>query len=556
MKVLDLDQGTKEWDDIRAKRHTASEAPAMMRASKYMNRDDLLKQKATGEKPEVSGAKQAIFNRGHDTEDKARPIAEAIIGEELYPCTCEDDDGWLLASMDGITMLNEIGFEHKLINNDLRQATVDTLDDHYKYQMDQQLLVTGAEKILFMASDGTEDDCNWFWYERDEGRLLEIIEGWKLFDKDLAQYEEKAPKAELVGRAPGGLPSLHVEVTGMVTASNLREFKESALAVFESINTDLNTDEDFADAEQTVKWCQEVEDRLKATKASALAQTQSIDELFRTMDELWEESRKVRLNLNNKVTSRKKERKTEIAQAAKGRLDEHIQELNKELGGEWMPHIATDFNAAMKNKRNISSLESAANDEFTRARIEANRLAKRIGANLEIVKSVAGEHQFLLSDQRQLVQNNEPEALSAIVKQRVADFKEREKERDDKERERIRAEEQKRAEAKAEAERAASEAKAKAEAQASAEVEASAQRAAAPKSETPTDPVPISQGERNYRAREQEHKMHNLAGSGRPSADQILGVLAQHYQLNKTIVIRWVLEYDWEKVNDRMAANQ
>src|SRR5690606_18915950 len=108
------------------------------------------------------------------------------------------------------------------------------------------------------------------------------------------QPEEAAP-APVVGRAPDQLPSLHIEVTGMVTASNLAEFKASAMAVLGSINRDLQTDEDFANAEQTVKWCKGVEERLDAAKAHALSQTASIDELFRTIDSVSAEARRIRL---------------------------------------------------------------------------------------------------------------------------------------------------------------------------------------------------------------------------------------------------------------------
>ena len=43
----------------------------------------------------------------------------------------------------------------------------------------------------------------------------------------------------------------------MVTFSNLAEFKAGAMRVLGAINRDLQTDEDFADAEQTVKWAKE-----------------------------------------------------------------------------------------------------------------------------------------------------------------------------------------------------------------------------------------------------------------------------------------------------------
>ena len=50
------------------------------------------------------------------------------------------------------------------------------------------------------------------------------------------------------GKAPDQLPALRVDLKGMVTFSNLAEFKAGAMRVLGAINRDLQTDEDFADA--------------------------------------------------------------------------------------------------------------------------------------------------------------------------------------------------------------------------------------------------------------------------------------------------------------------
>src|SRR5690606_3889090 len=121
---------------------------------------------------------------------------------------------------------------------------------------------------------------------------------------------------EPIGRTPENLPALRIEVTGMVTASNLAEFKTHALAVLGGINTDLRNDQDFADAERTVKWCKEVEDRLEAAKQHALSQTSSIDELFRTIDTIAAETRAKRLELDKLVKARKDAIRLEIKAAA------------------------------------------------------------------------------------------------------------------------------------------------------------------------------------------------------------------------------------------------
>ena len=108
-------QGAPDWHALRAKHHTASEAPAMMGVSKHLTRGELVRMKATGAERELY---QRIIDDGHAAEESARPIAEQIIGAELYPATVtrEVDDVPLLASCDGLTLIGDTAWEHKLWN--------------------------------------------------------------------------------------------------------------------------------------------------------------------------------------------------------------------------------------------------------------------------------------------------------------------------------------------------------------------------------------------------------------------------------------------------------
>jgi putative phage-type endonuclease len=194
MKIHNVQQGSQDWHALRDNHYTASEAPAMARVSKYLSRADLLKQKYSGEIPEVSDAQQRLFDKGHAAEAKARHIAEELIGEELYPATATSEDHpHLLASFDGCTMLEDVIWETKLWNQDLAAAVrAEVLSAHYLVQMDQQLLVSGAEKCLFMCSDGTRENTVWCWHYPDEARFQRLIAGWQRFRQDLADYQPTA----------------------------------------------------------------------------------------------------------------------------------------------------------------------------------------------------------------------------------------------------------------------------------------------------------------------------------------------------------------------------
>ena len=430
MQVHNVQQGTPEWHALRTNYFTASEAPAMMGASKYQTRNDLLVLKKTGIVEEVTPQQQAIFDRGHATEELARPLVEEMLGEELYPIV--GTSGNLLASMDGATMLGDTLFEHKLWNQKVvAMIRAGELDPHYYWQLEQQLLVSGAERVIFVCSDGTRDNFEHLEYRPVAGRREQLVAGWAQFEEDLGAFEVKEAKVEVIGAAPDQLPALRIEVTGMVTASNLDAFKSHALQVFSGINTELKTDQDFADAEKTVKWCGDVEDRLKAAKEHALSQTESIDALFKAIDDIAAEARRKRLELDKLVKSRKETIRTEIVMDAAKALQAHIDQIDATLSGRIrMPKVHANFAEAIKGKRTIDSLNEAADAELARAKTEASRIGDLIRLNLTSLNELAANHKFLFSDAQDLVLKDN-DALVALVKVRINEHEEAEQKKRD-----------------------------------------------------------------------------------------------------------------------------
>lgn len=419
MKIHNVAQGSAEWLALRAQHFTASEAPAMMGASKYQTRTDLLAAKKTGITPDVTPSQQFIFDKGHATEALARPLAEALIGEELYPIV--GTEGNLLASMDGATMLGETLFEHKLWNESVvAQVKAGDLAPHYYWQLEQQLLVSGAERVIFVCSDGTPENFVHMEYRPVAGRAAQLIEGWKQFEADLANFEMADAPSIVVGKAPDELPALRIELTGMVTASNLKVFENSALAVIDSVKTTLSTDQDFADAKKAVKWCGDVEEAVAAAKKQALSQTQSIDELFSSLDRISAHARETRLKVDKLVKAQELLVKTNIKQKAELALAEHIAAINKTLGKVTLPHVVSDFAGAMKNKRTIASLQDAVDTELARAKIDASQAADGIRLNLTSLAELAVDHAFLFSDVQQLVTKANDD-LVTLIKFRISE---------------------------------------------------------------------------------------------------------------------------------------
>ncbi len=457
MTPLSFAQGTPAWHAARARHFCASEAPAMLGVSKYMTRSELLAQKKTGITEDVSAGKQRLFDSGHEAEAKARPIAEGIIGQDLFPMVgVREVDGLpLLASLDGIVMDESLVWETKLWNESLAQACVaGELEPHYWAQLEHQLIVTQAETVLFTTSDGTPERTAQTWYVSMPERRQQVIDGWKQFAQDLATFVPEVAEAKPVGRTPETLPALRIEVTGMVTASNLAEYKAHALAVFESINRELVTDDQFADAEKTIKWAGEVESRLAAAKQHALSQTESIDALFRTIDDISAEARRVRLDLDKLVKARKDTIRLEIVTGGAQALSAHLESLNKRLGKSYMPSVPADFAGAIKNKRTLESMRDSVATALANAKIEASAIADRIQANLTTLRELGADHTFLFSDTATIVLKA-PDDLHLIVKSRIADHKAAEVVKEEATRVRIQAEEQAKAQAAADAEIAA-----------------------------------------------------------------------------------------------------
>lgn len=471
MITVELIQGTPEWHAHRAQHLNASDAPAMLGVSSNHSRADLLKELAAGVPREFSDfVQERVIDPGHEYEAQARVIAEQIVGEDLYPVT--GVSGKYSASFDGLSLLEDTAFEHKRLNETLREAMFDgctgaDLPLMYQVQMEHQAMVSGCERVLFMASEWNRVDGGWelveerhCWYTPNPELRSRIVTGWAQLEADVAGFVP-APSAapQPTGRAPETLPSLSIQVTGMVTESNMEAFKAQAMGVLGSINRNLQTDEDFANAEKTVTWCKGVEERIEATKQQVLGQTADIDAVFRTMDDVSAETRRIRLELDKLVTNRKDERRTEIGNAARRAVIDHVQGINETLGAHAIPMPATlvaDIAAAIKGKRSFASMQDAVDSVATNAKITASQAADRIRANIRVLEMEEGTYGALFPDRVQLCASKAPEDLRNLIAARISEHKKAEEDRLQHERDRIREEEAAKARKQLEAVTAAS----------------------------------------------------------------------------------------------------
>jgi hypothetical protein len=420
----------------------------------------------------VSDSTQVLFNNGHRFEALARPIGEQIIGEDLYPVV--GSNGKLSASFDGITLDESIIFEHKSLNEEIRHAqTADDLGLHLRVQMEQQLLVSGAEKCLFMASrwDGNDELIEevHFWYEPDLALREQIVAGWEQFNIDLAEYVPVEVLPDAVAAPTLDLPAVAVRVDGQISlVSNLDVFGVALRGFIERIPTAPATDQEFADCKDACKKLQTAQDALDAAEANAMGQIASFDEMKRAKTLLWDLTRTTRLALEKLVTAQESKIKADKVQGGKDKLAEHIAALNKRLGKPYMPPIVADWAAAIKSLRTMTSLQNAIDTLLAAKKIEASAAADRIELNLNSLRELASDYAFLFSDTPAIISKANDD-LVALIKSRIADHAAAEAKKAEELRAKIAEEERIKAEAKAKAD---ADAKAKADADAEAEAQA------------------------------------------------------------------------------------
>ena len=458
MQIVSLIQGSPAWHKHRAQHFNASDAPAMMGCSPYKTRDELIKELATGVTAEVDAATQRIFDAGHQFEALARPLGEKIAGDDFSPCV--GTSGKYSASFDGLSFIGDTAFEHKSLNAALREAMIEgctgaDLPLVYQVQMEQQAMVSGCERILFMASKWKASpdtgemvlvEQRHCWYTPNLELRARIVAGWEELEADVAAYVPGEQRTAPAVAAPvDSLPAVAVQLQGALeVVSNLPAFGEALRTFIDRIPSKPATDQEFADTEAACKALKKAEDMLEATEASALAQISDVEVLRRTVASLRNLARTTRLAKEKLVTAEKEARRTQIVTGAQTALDQHVQTLNQRLRANWIPRVNGGFGEVIKGKKSLANMEDAVAVALTDAKHDANVLAKRLEANRAHLVQEDGDWVALFADFA-AVGTKAAEDFEALAALRIGNHKQAEAKRLEAEREKIRAEEAERA---------------------------------------------------------------------------------------------------------------
>lgn len=114
---------------------------------------------------------------------------------------------------------------------------------------------------------------------------------------------------------------LVVEAKGEIVSSNLELFREKVQENLALVNRNLQTDEDFGQAELDVKGLKFAEEVVKEAKRKALEDAESLNAFFAALDESAEEVRQARLELEKLIKERKEKIKKELVAEALGAID-------------------------------------------------------------------------------------------------------------------------------------------------------------------------------------------------------------------------------------------
>lgn len=223
------------------------------------------------------------------------------------------------------------------------------------------------------------------------------------------------------------MSELIIKLTGEVTDTNFDEWKNDLLGRLKKVNTELATDDDFANAEADVKAIKAGEKALKDAKASALEQASEIQKLFAAIDEVSAEAREARLALDRQIKKRKAEIKDEIIVSGVESIDDYLQEQSATL--QSLKHPWADrstFEEAIKGKRTAASMEKAVAKLLVQVKTEIADREEQINNNSKTLEQIDEEYSAVFQDKESLLLMDK-EQLDSTISKRIEYFEEEKK---------------------------------------------------------------------------------------------------------------------------------
>jgi len=155
------------------------------------------------------------------------------------------------------------------------------------------------------------------------------------------------------------LNNIIIKLSGEIQSSNFSEWQEMFFDEIKSFKQELDTDDDFHQAGENIKWLQSAEKALKSAKDSAIRQASDIEMLFDEIDKVISLARDTRLPLQKKVKSQKEERKDKVALEGVVKMTELLARQSDDFNllENSMFTNKENFLSAIKGSRGIAGAE-------------------------------------------------------------------------------------------------------------------------------------------------------------------------------------------------------
>lgn len=196
MEIIDIAQGTSEWNELRRHKIGASDCPVICGVDPYRTPIQLWEEKISGKKQFVSSA----MRRGTELESVARDLIQKSHCAIYIPIVVQSDQyDWMIASLDGYDEERQKILEIKCPNEEtfIKVAHFSDVPIHWLYQMQHQMFVTGLQECSLAVFNGTY--CAEVCVKRDNVLIEEIITKEQAFYDSLINFDPPSgplPKKE------------------------------------------------------------------------------------------------------------------------------------------------------------------------------------------------------------------------------------------------------------------------------------------------------------------------------------------------------------------------
>ena len=185
-EIVEMEQGSSEWLDLRRKMRTASETATVMGCNPYQTPLQLARQKRQLDPPTE---KTYAMEFGLANEAAVRKAASeylAPMSSSYEPVVLQDGD--YLASLDG--KMGDSIMEIKCPSSPRSGALQDEVYEPHWWQMQHQLMVSGAKRCHYVVRHPDDGELIFKTVLPDPSAFAELRAAWDLFWREYMECDE------------------------------------------------------------------------------------------------------------------------------------------------------------------------------------------------------------------------------------------------------------------------------------------------------------------------------------------------------------------------------